>query len=192
MKNILLRSLFRLLVLALLCVFGTPRAQANTLISVTVESGARQNFQGLGASILPRAPANYQSLTAAQRATLNNLLWRDAKLRMARLWFRPSDYAPTLGARNPTFYKDAFVTSNRVPDARAAGGSILFLIGPDSIPAYMSDTVGPNDGSTSKYIRDNAINDLSLKRWTGKAKGWHDETDPSQYQQRWHLSTGIP
>lgn len=132
-------------------------AQTNPSISITVESGARQTFQGFGASINPVGPANYQVLSASERATLNNLLWRDAKMRMARLWFSPALFAPKLGERDYNVYKNAYITSNRIPDARATGSNMIFLIAPDHIPKYMQDTVGPPDSTTIKYIRNDMI-----------------------------------
>lgn len=131
-------------------------APAPTPITITVQTGARQTFQGLGASIFPWTPsAVYRSqVTPAENERMAVLLWHDAHLRSVRLWIHP-------GQEPVDYYVDGYVRTGKLPAALAAGAHDLILA-PDHIPETMGDGHGlikhteiPNYAALlAQFIRD--------------------------------------
>ena len=124
---------------------GCP-AQAQTApvpLTITVQSGPRQAFAGLGASIFPWTPAKVYNaqVSPAQTREMARLLWHDARLRSVRLWIHP-------GEEPVSYYVDGYVGTRKLPDALAAGATDLILA-PDHLPPAMNDGHG--------YIRNDAI-----------------------------------
>ena len=112
------------------------RAQEKPLpVTITTQSGPRQTFRGLGASLFPWTPAaTYNGqLTRAQQRQITRLLWHDARLRSVRLWIHVEDPVD--------FYVDGWIGTNKLPDAIAAGATDLILA-PDHVPADMGDGHG--------------------------------------------------
>ena len=123
-----------------------PAGRAQTspdAVSITVESGARQTFQGLGASLFPWTPSPVYNaqVTTAQTRLMARLLWRDAHFRSVRLWIHP-------GEESVEFYVDGYVRTGKLPAAIAAGAKD-FILAPDHIPPAMGDGKG--------FLRDEAI-----------------------------------
>ena len=125
-----------LIQLGLLLSTITPSLAVTQKIVITVQPGARQTFQGFGASIFPWTPSDLykKEVSASENTAMARLLWHDAHFRSARIWIHPGD--------EPTdFYVDGYVKSGKVPAAIAAGLKDLILA-PDRIPPSMNDGHG--------------------------------------------------
>lgn len=109
---------------------------ANTPVTITVKQGARQTFQGLGASQIAQGGRDYSKLTPLQKNLLHKLLCTNTNFKIVRLWFDPFKYAPQPGEQNTSFFVKSFVKSGIISDA-LANGCITLLLAPDKIPAYM-------------------------------------------------------
>jgi len=126
---------------------GSPSAQTPQQtaerVTVTVLPGARQVFGGLGISQNNfRLP--YNRLTPERRALLAQLLFRDLRLKVLRLWWDVPTFAPAAGPRNPAPFLEAYARSGVIADARAYGVTTL-LLAPDHVPAYLlEDPTKPN------------------------------------------------
>ncbi len=113
-----------------------PAASVPAAVTITVETGARQNFNGLGASMFPWTPSvvyNVQ-VTPAQTRHMARLLWHDAHLHSVRLWMHP-------GQEPVDFYIDGYMKTGKLPAALAAGATDLILA-PDHVPDAMGDGQG--------------------------------------------------
>ena len=153
--NVLAASFAALGLLAFAPVKTAAQASAtNTLVTITVEAGARQKFAGLGASVFPwTTAALYKTqVTPAQDKEMVRLLWKDAHFRSVRVWFHPNDYAPKPGERRVAFYVDGYVKTGKFAGVIAAGAKD-FVLAPNEIPDYMSDGKG--------FIRQEAIADFA-------------------------------
>ena len=139
----------RRLVLALLLAVATV-ARASTPLTITMHPGARQTFQGFGAS-LAESPGPYGRISQADRDTLARLVWQDCRFRILRLWFSPPAFAPHPGERDSAEFLRDYVTSGMTADAQRAGASTL-LLAPNQVPAYL----GKGDVITSQGITDYA------------------------------------
>lgn len=123
---------------------ATAPAAGPTPVTVTADATAHQRFAGLGCSLVTddRAPAAIAKLTPFQRQLPHELLWTEAKLRILRVWFDPTKYAPTAaGLRDPSYFAHAYLDTHRIADARAAGMTTL-LLAPDRVPDYFGDGQG--------------------------------------------------
>ena len=120
-----------------------PAQTAPLPLTITVQTGPRQTFAGLGASVFPWTPAAVynRQVTPAQTRYMARLLWHDARLRSVRLWIHP-------GEEPVSYYVDGYVGTHKLPDAIAAGATDLILA-PDHMPPAMNDGHG--------YIRGDAI-----------------------------------
>ena len=119
-------------------------AAGPTPVTVTADAAAHQRFAGLGASLVTddRAPASIAKLTPFQRRLPHELLWTEAGFRILRVWFDPTKYAPTAtGPRDASYFVHAYLDTDRIADARAAGVTTLIL-GPDRVPDYLGDGHG--------------------------------------------------
>ena len=128
----------------ILCLgFTKGTAAQNNAPTITVQTGARQAFAGLGVSIFPWTPAAVYNaqVTPAETRKMARLLWHDARLRSARLWIHP-------GEEPVSFYVDGYVRTHKLPEAIAAGATDLILA-PDPMPPSMNDGHG--------FVRNNAI-----------------------------------
>ena len=117
--------------------------ESRTPLTVTVDPGARQTFDGMGASLFRyTTSADYnRQLTRAQQRALPHLLWHDARFRSVRLWIHPDDFLPAPDAQNIAPYVDGWMNTHKLPDTLAAGATRLNLA-PDNIPAAMGDGHG--------------------------------------------------
>ncbi len=131
-----------------------PAPKTGAPITITVAPGARQKFGGFGAST-GNWNGEYQGLTAAQRAQLGRMFWRDLNFKIFRLWFNVDVYSPTRGARDLSLFRKQYIESGEIADAKANGVTTL-LFAPDHIPPYMraSDNVdGPiNDAEIENFV----------------------------------------
>src|SRR2546423_1142595 len=116
-------------------VLFSATANAQTPISLTVQSGARQTFSGLGTS-LGNWGGNYQKLSSENRAKLSQLMWRDTNFKILKLWFNMDDYSPKIGERSLAHMREQYVNSGIIKDARANGMTTL-LCAVDHYPPYM-------------------------------------------------------
>lgn len=116
---------------------AAPRIAQGEPVTITVQSGARQTFGGMGTS-----QNNYQSpynkLTPERRALLARLLFGDLRLKILRLWWDVPTFAPSSGPRNPAPFAEAYVTSGIIADARAQGVTTL-LLAPDHVPSELRE-----------------------------------------------------
>lgn len=123
-------------------------------ITISVPAGGRQTFAGLGAST-GNWGNEYQSLTAGQRRQLSRMFWRDLNFKIFRLWLNVDEYSPTRGTHDLTRFRNQYIRSGAIADAKANGVTTLVL-GPDHIPPYMreSDKVdGPiNDSEMENFV----------------------------------------
>ncbi len=111
-------------------------ALANTPVTITVKQGAKQKFQGFGASQIRESGIDYSKLTPSQKKLLNKLVCTKTKFKIVRLWFDPTKYAPQPGKRDTGDFVKSFIKSGFISDALANGCTTL-LLAPDKIPAYM-------------------------------------------------------
>ncbi|MEO0225084.1 MAG: sugar-binding protein, partial [candidate division WOR-3 bacterium] len=100
---------------------------------ITVSSGEMQTLYGFGVSnvgLYYNPPSwGYKSLTSSQKGLLNNLIFKDARFKVLRLWFS-YDVA--------SFYS-AYIESGIINDAKNAGCEKL-LLAPSHIPGeYLSN-----------------------------------------------------
>lgn len=148
-----LLSLGAMVVATPLRAFSQEKAQTAPL-TISVPSGARQTFAGFGAST-GNWGGEYQSLSAAQRAQLSKMFWRDLNFKIFRLWFNVDDYSRTRGAHDLSLFRKQYVQSGAIADAKANGVTTLVLA-PDHIPAYMRSTDkadGPiNDAEMENFV----------------------------------------
>ncbi|MBD2454307.1 hypothetical protein H6G80_09475 [Nostoc sp. FACHB-87] len=124
-------------------------ALAVTPINITVRSGARQTFQGLGFSSTVAGGNKYSQLTQSQKNTLQKLVCNDAKFKVVRLWFQAHKYSPQPGIENMPVFVNPYVKSGFIADALANGCTTL-LLAPDFLPPYMKS-------EDSAYIKDTEI-----------------------------------
>ncbi|BAY15230.1 hypothetical protein NIES21_10450 [Anabaenopsis circularis NIES-21] len=124
-------------------------ALAITPINITVKSGAKQAFQGLGFSSTIAGSNGYAKLTQSQKNTLQKLLCNDAKFKIVRLWFDGNKYAPQPGVENMPVFVNPYVKSGFIADALANGCTTL-LLAPGALPSYMKS-------EDSIYIKDTEI-----------------------------------
>jgi hypothetical protein len=143
------RSLLRLLLFALLLA-ATTGARANTSLTIAVHPGARQTFQGLGASLV-EDPQPYRRISQEDRNALAHFVWHDCGFRILRLWFSPPAFAPHPGERKTAEFLRNYVTSGMIADAQRAGATTL-LLAPNAVPSYL----GEGDVITSQGITDYA------------------------------------
>jgi O-glycosyl hydrolase len=130
----------------------TPTIGAPITISVPV--GARQTFAGLGAST-GNWGGEYQSLTPAQRTQLSRMFWHDLNFKIFRLWLNVDEYSPTRGAHDLTRFREQYIKSGEIADAKANGVTTLVLA-PDHIPAYMR-SVDKADGPINDAEMENFV-----------------------------------
>ncbi|HEX8237568.1 MAG TPA: hypothetical protein VF600_16545 [Abditibacteriaceae bacterium] len=132
----------------------TKSATVGAPITISVPAGARQTFGGFGAST-GNWENEYQSLTSAQRAQLSRMAWRDLNFKIFRLWFNVDQYSPTRGAHDLTQFRNQYIRSGLIADAKANGVTTLVLA-PDHIPPYMRESDkadGPiNDSEMENFV----------------------------------------
>ena len=119
-------------------------AAGPTPVTITADPTPRQRFAGLGCSLVTddRAPSAIAKLAPFQRQVPHQLLWGEARLRILRVWFDPTKYAPTAGGpRDAGYFVHAYLDTHRLADARAAGMTTL-LLAPDRVPDYFGDGRG--------------------------------------------------
>ena len=120
----------------------TPKTGAP--ITITVASGERQKFGGLGASV-GNWSGTYQKLSQTERTQLSKMLWHDLKFNTLRMWFNTDQYAATPGARDMTEFRRQYLDSGLIDDARKQGVTTL-LLAPEHLPEYMKGSM--KDGAT--------------------------------------------
>lgn len=132
-------------VLSLLLVLASLVVHAQEAVTITVQPGARQTFAGFGTS-LGNWGHDYQKLTPPERTTLSRMLWHDLRFKTLRLWMNTFEYAPTRGAHDLTVFRDCYVDSGIIADAKKQGMTTL-LLAPDGMPDYVKAkrAGGPND-----------------------------------------------
>ena len=129
-----------LLVLVLLPLLPMDAARAGedsrpSPVTITIQPGARQRFAGLGVS-LGNWGRDYQKLTGPEREELSRMLWGGLRLRSLRLWINLNEYAPTPGRRLIGEFRERYVDSGIVADAKAHG-VVALLLAPDNAPEWM-------------------------------------------------------
>ncbi|WP_414565663.1 MULTISPECIES: hypothetical protein [unclassified Anabaena] len=117
-------------------------ALANTAVNITVRQGARQTFQGFGASQTINGGLRHADLAQSEKNTLQKLVCNDIKFRIVRLWFDHSHYAPKPSVEDTSKFVDTFVKSGFISDSLAQGCN-KFLLAPRSIPNYMASAIQP-------------------------------------------------
>ncbi len=106
-------------------------------VKITVQSGMRQTFGGMGTS-QNNFQSPYNKLTPERRALLARLLFGDLRLKILRLWWDVPTFAPPSGPRNPAPFAEAYITSGIIADARANGVTTL-LLAPDHVPSELRE-----------------------------------------------------
>lgn len=126
-------------------------------VSIEVHNGARQTFEGLGASI-GNWGMDYQKLQPLERAQLSKMLWGDLKFKTLRLWLNLNEYAPTAQERLTANFRARYIDSGLIADARK-NGVVHLLLAPDGAPDFVKQKRegGPNDFA----IRDDKLADYA-------------------------------
>lgn len=110
------------LLLGLLC---APRpVQAQTAYSLTVNSTARQTFQGFGSS--QSRNNGHATIPTSQRQALERLVYRDLKMNVLRLWVR-SDDANSLTTMKNDFYAQ-YIDNGALDEILAQAPNITTLL----------------------------------------------------------------
>jgi len=122
-------------------------------VTITVQPGARQTFQGMGVSLLPY-PDGFAALSPARRREMARLIWREHNIKILRLWLPVPDYSPRPGVEDDTLFVNGFIKDDALKLAKANGVTTL-LLAPDHYPFYMAEPKPRADGQT--YIRDDQI-----------------------------------
>lgn len=135
---------------------GPPRASP-TAVTVTVAPGGRQRFAGLGPS-LGNWGRDYQKLSADERDRLSALLWRDLRMTSLRLWLNLDEYAPEPGQRLTQEFRERYIDSGIIADARRHGVTDL-LLAPDGMPDYMK--VKREGGPQDFALKDESVADYA-------------------------------
>ena len=121
-----MNTLFPCAALALLLTASAQAQDAPKALTITVQPGARQSFNGLGASLFRFTPSSdyNRQLTRTQQRALPQMLWHDARFRSIRLWIHPDDFLPALnaGTSRPMWTAGWRRTSCRTPSRRARRG----------------------------------------------------------------------
>ncbi len=110
-------------------------ARAGEAVTVTVQNGARQTFQGLGVS-QGNWGRDYQKLSAPERAQLSKMLFGDLKLKSLRLWINLNEYAPDDKTRTTADFRARYINSGLIADAQK-NGVVNLLLAPDNAPPYL-------------------------------------------------------
>ena len=133
------------LALPLAAAFPSNCARANEAVTVTVQSGGRQTFQGLGVS-QGNWGRDYQKLSAPERAQLSQMLFGDLKLKSLRLWLNLNEYAPDAKTRDTKDFRARYLDSDLLADAQK-NGVVQLLLAPDNAPPYLKTKRdgGPQD-----------------------------------------------
>ncbi len=164
---------------------ASSEAAAPTAIIITVQPGARQTFQGFGASGL-NFGHEYQTLTPAQRQTLSQTLWHDLHFKILRLWMNTDQYSPTPSAHDLSQFRGCYVDSGLIADARRNGVTTL-LLALDHLPAYMAEKRPDGSAQTGMALKQSEVDAyadlvadfiLRLKQQTGirlDVTGIHNE-----------------
>ena len=141
--------------LALALLSAPAFAQNHSRVTVTVQSGARQTFGGLGVS-QGNWGRDYQKLGAPERAQLSKMLFGDLKLKSLRLWINLNEYAPDKTTRDTTDFRARYLDSGLIADAQK-NGVVNLLLAPDNAPPYLKTKRdgGPQDffDSARKFAR---------------------------------------
>ncbi|RYX83817.1 hypothetical protein EON83_12780 [bacterium] len=139
---------------AICSLMTSKQEQANaqgTAVTITSPTGARQAFGGFGTS-QNNWGGEYQTLSQAQRTSISQMLWRDLKFKILRMWFNTDEYAPTRGAHNLTQMRTNYINSGMIADALANGATTL-LLAPDKLPPYMRN---------GNYILDSEVDNYAI------------------------------
>jgi len=124
-------------------------------VTITVQPGARQTFQGFGASEFNYGvlgAGTFAPLTPQRRALLWRLLYHDLRLKTLRLWYDPAVASPAPGKLDVSGFAASYLKSGLIADARQNGVTTL-LLGPDHVPPYMLQ----NPADHSSRIRNDQI-----------------------------------
>lgn len=117
-----------------------------TDVKITVESGARQTFNGFGTSI-GNWTQGYQKLSPDDRERLAQTMWSDLHFNTLRLWVNLNEFSPTPGEKTVSEFKARYIDSGVVADAKRHGVTTL-LLAPENLPPYMA--VPTSDGRALK------------------------------------------
>jgi hypothetical protein len=96
--------------------------QAQTAYTITVQSGGRQTFNGFGAS---HVSTDYDSIRAGARKQMADLVYRDLKARILRMWVGSGPSA-SLASMKSEFYS-AYVDSGVISELMSRGVNTLLL-----------------------------------------------------------------
>ncbi len=124
---------------------GTPVSA----ITITAEAGNQQTFAGFGTS-LGNWGKGYQKLSSANREHLSQALWGDLNFKILRLWVNTFEYAPTAGEHRLTEFRERYIDSGVLADARRHGVTTL-LLAPEGMPVYLS-----RETERGRALRDDA------------------------------------
>ena len=140
-------SYFTALALSTALALNSNIASAGETVNVTVQSGARQTFAGLGVS-QGNWGRDYQKLSAPERAQLSRMLFGDLKLKTLRLWINLNEYAPDEKTRATADFRARYIDSGLIADAQK-NGVVHLLLAPDNAPPYLKTKRdgGPEDFS---------------------------------------------
>ena len=149
-----MKHLFGLAMILIAC-HAAPAEPLPIAVAITVQPGARQTFQGFGASGL-NFGHEYQTLPPAQRQMLSQTLWHDLHFRILRLWMNTEEYAPTPGAHDLSQFRGCYVDSGLIADARRNGVTTL-LLALDHLPAYMAEKRPDGSAQTGMALKQSEV-----------------------------------
>ena len=146
-------QLHRFAAVLLVLLFPFSASASPTAVTITVQPGARQTFQGFGVSLLPY-PDGFAGLSPERRREMARLIWHDHHIKILRLWLNVPEYSPKPGIKDDRLFVDGFIKDDALTLAKANGVTTL-LLAPDHYPLYMAEAKPRADGQT--YIRDDQI-----------------------------------
>lgn len=122
-------------------------------VQVRVAHETTHRFAGFGVSVSNRSPPGYGGLDRGQQHRLSQLLWGEARCRIARLWIGLDQLGVDQSALQD--FQRRYVDSGYLADAMRAGCEIL-LLGPSNIPRSLR-----RDPAAGPYKRQQLRDDAS-------------------------------
>jgi hypothetical protein len=120
-------------------------------ITVTVEKGARQTFEGFGANLM--GGPDFDRMSAENHAQLAKALWTDLRFNSVRLWHwtwhKRLQISPDIKS-----FRERYVGNGMISHAQKAGMNCILLSG-DGIPPQMTS----KDEKGKLIVRSESLND---------------------------------
>ncbi len=140
-------SMVRLALPAVLFLIGRPTAAWTAEekdVSITVYEGEEQTFQGLGGSCT-NSSDGYQPQSAATRTGMATMVWKDADMRVLRLWAKTNQSAAEFAGKFKMI----------IDDAKKVQPELILLLGPTGVASGRLQSHCAHYAQMIKELKDN-------------------------------------